>query len=244
VTLRTGEVRREEIGADQSGRITLVTGDENFIELVVVVQYTVGRLGAFLFGVEDPRTLLAASVRGALVEIVAAMPVDDILTGAKARIQQEARRLAQAALDRAGAGITLVGVNLQSVNPPPEAAQAFRAVSDARADAATAINDAESARERAINLARGEAIAVLNDARGAAATRIQRARGATDRFAALLAQRRAAPAQTHFDLYLASAQRLLPRAELVVLAPGEPPRIDLNLVPPRPAMTRPTPAAR
>ena len=60
-------------------------------------------------------------------------------------------------LDRYGAGLTLLGVNLEWAKPPIEAAQAFRDVNDAKADAATARQQAQSARERTLSLARGEA---------------------------------------------------------------------------------------
>jgi membrane protease subunit HflK len=230
--VRTGEVLREEIAGDATSQLTLVTGDENLIEVAVVVQYTVADLGAFLFAADDPRVLLAQSVRSALMETIGAMPVDDVLTSGKAAVQQAARQRVQVALDAYFAGIAVLGINLQSVSPPPEAARAFRAVSDAKSDAAKMVNDANSERERALNLSRGEASTIVEAARAGAATRVQLARGASDRFAALLAQRRQSPAQAELDLALASARRVLPRAKLVILAPGEPPRIDFNRMEP------------
>jgi len=169
-------------------------------------------------------------VRAAVVDAVSTLPVDDVLTSGKAAVQQAVRGRAQALLDRAGAGIAVVGVNLRWAAPPPEAAQAFRAVSDAKADAAKAVNDANSERERALNLAHGEASTIVETARAGAAARVQQARGATARFASLLSQRRMSPAQTDLDLRLSTARRVLSRATLVILAPGEAPHIDLNRV--------------
>jgi membrane protease subunit HflK len=194
------------------------------------VQYTISDLGAYLFRTEDPQTLVTQAVRGALVQTVAALPVDDVLTSGKAQIQQNVRRQAQGRLDRYSAGLTLLGVNLQWAKPPLEAATAFRDVNDAKADAARAVNDAQSQRERALSLARGEATRLVREATGRAAGRVQQARGATERFAQLLAQRRLAPDQTTTDLYLSTVQNVLPRAKLVLLAPGQAPQIDLNLV--------------
>ncbi len=228
--VRTGEVIRAEVTGDQTKALQLITGDENFIEMMVVVQYTIGDLGAYLFHTDDPRGLVAQTVRGALVKTVGAMPVDDVLTSGKAKIQQDVRHQAQIWLDRYGAGVTLLGVELQSAQPPIEAANAFRDVNDAKADAAKAINDAESERERALNLARGEASRLVQEANGSAAGRVQQARGATERFGKLAAQRRVAPQQTATDLYLSTMQQVLPRAKLVLLAPHQAPRIDLNLV--------------
>lgn len=228
--VRTGEVLRAEISGDQSKQLQLITGDENFIEMMVVAQYTISDLGAFLFRSDDPSALVAQTVRGGLVQTVGAMPVDDVLTSGKAQIQQQVRRRAQGWLDRYGAGVTLLGVNILWVKPPVEAATAFRDVNDAKADAARAVNEAQSQRERALSLARGEASRLVQEATAGATTRVQQARGAGERFAKLLAQRRLAPAQTATDLYLAAVQKVLPRARIVLLAPGQAPRIDLNLV--------------
>jgi membrane protease subunit HflK len=143
------------------------------------------------------------------------------------------RRATQATLDRCGVGVTLIGINLQAASPPPEAAQAFRDVSDARADAARAVNEAQSEGERGLSLARGSARGLVEEARAGADGRRRRARGAAARFDALLARLRAAPAQTRTEIYLDTARRVLPRARLVLLAPGAAPRIDLNLMDPR-----------
>lgn len=228
--VRSGEVRREEVTGDDGGPLALVTGDENIVEMAVAVQYTVGGAGAYLFGVDDPRALLVQALRAALVETAAAMTVDDLLTAGKARIQQDVKRRAQASLDRAGTGLALAGVNLQWAQPPPEATQAFRAVNDAKADASRAVSDAQSQRERALSLARGEASTITNAGRADAAARLQSARGATARFASLLAQHRQSRDAADLHLALAAARRALPRARLVVLAPGETPHIDLNVL--------------
>ena len=90
------------------------------------------------------------------------------------------------------------------------------------------IERAAGERDRSLRLARGEADKLLTEARAAADKRLQGARGAADRFAALLRQKRLAPGQTRAELYAATVQKVLPRARLVVLAPGEAPRIDLN----------------
>jgi membrane protease subunit HflK len=202
--------------------------------MLVVVQYTISDLAAYLYQTDGPQGLVTQAVRAALVETVGTMAVDDVLTSGKAAIQQEVRQRAQHALDRYGVGLTLLGVNIQGVAPPVEAANAFRDVNDAKADAATSINVAESERERAMSLARGEATQLTEEATGRAAARAQQARGTAERFAALLVQRRQSPEQTLNDLYLHTAEKVLPRAKLVLLAPRQAPRIDLNMVEPSP----------
>ncbi len=230
VKARTGDVFRVEIEGDFAPRLSLVTGDENLIESSLVVQYRIQDLRQYLFASEDPEELLRQVVRASLVRSFVATPVDDVLTSAKAAIQNEVRSDAQQRLDRYGAGVTVVAVNLQTVDPPREAAGSFRAVSDARAEAAQSIQRAGGEKDRALRLARGEAEKLVTEARAAADRRLQEARGAADRFEALLRQKRQAPGQTRTELYLTALQKVLPAARLVLLAPGVPPKIDVHLL--------------
>jgi membrane protease subunit HflK len=169
-------------------------------------------------------------VRAALVESFATTPVDDVLTAAKASIQNDVRQQAQSRLDGYGAGVTVVAVNLQTVDPPREAAGAFRAVSDARAESAQAVNQAEGERDRTLRLTRGEAEQLTTEARSDAETRRQQGHGAADRFQALLRQERVAPEQTRTELYHATIRKVLPKARLIILAPGEDPAVHLNYI--------------
>ncbi len=227
----TGEMRRAEIGGDLNRYLSLLTGDENLIEATMVVQYRISDLGDSLFAVEEPTELLRQAVLAALVEVTATLTVEDVLTTGKAGVQNSVREDAQKMLDRYGSGMTLVAVNLQSVDPPVEAAQAFREVSDARAQAAQVVNTAEGRRGRLLRIARGEAAKISEEARAAAGARVQQARGAAGRFAALLGPSRRAPGQTRDEIYFRIMNDVLPRARILVVPPGEGARIDLHLMP-------------
>jgi membrane protease subunit HflK len=229
--IQTGDVFRAEIGGDHTRYLSLLTGDENLIEATLVVQFRISDLGDSLFAVQDPTELLRQAVLAALVEVAAKMSVEEVLTTGKAAVQNNVRSDAQALLDRYGSGITLVAVNLQSVDPPLEAAQAFREVSDARAQAAQSVNNAEGRRGRLRRIARGDASKITQEARAAAETRIQQARGAAGRFSELLEHSRVAPGQTRDELYFRIMKDVLPRARILVVPPGEGARIDLQLIP-------------
>ena len=217
-------------GAGLQPRLELLTGDENIIETDVVVQYQVTKPGSFLFSVEDPTNVVVQAVRTALVHTVATMQVDEVLTSGKALVQNTARVEAQALLDRHETGVSLLAVNLQSVNPPGEAVSAFHGVSDARAQAAQAVNEAEGNREQMLSNARGMASKAVQEAMAQADARVQQARGAAERFAKVLARAKHTPEQTRIELYLNTMREVLPRARIVLLAPGEPPSIELNFM--------------
>ncbi|MEM8960026.1 MAG: FtsH protease activity modulator HflK [Acidobacteriota bacterium] len=231
VKARTGEVFRLSVEGDFATEVQLLTGDENLIETTLVVQYRISDLGAYLFATARPELLVSQAVRAGLVEAFAGTPVDELLTSAKAQVQNDVRNQAQRHLDRYGAGLTIVSVNLQTVNPPREAASAFRMVSDARAEAARKVSEAEAARGRSLRLAEGEAGKMLSEARATADGRRTAAAGAAERFNALLAQKRRSPGQTRIQLYNATIRRVLPAAQLILLPPGET-RIDVEVLPP------------
>ncbi|MEM1204608.1 MAG: FtsH protease activity modulator HflK [Acidobacteriota bacterium] len=234
VEKRTGEVFRMEIAGDWAPRLSLVSGDENLIAVASVVQYRILRLGDRLFASDDAEALIHQTVRAELLEAAAGLGVDDLLTSAKAAVQQRVQLRSQERLDTYGLGVALVSVNLQSVDPPPEAEEAFRTVLDARADAARGVSMARTRTDRRLRLARGKAAQILAEAEAAADRRRQEARGAVERFEDLLEQNRRSPDLTRTDLYARTVQEVFGKTRLVVLPPGETDHIDLNLVDPKP----------
>lgn len=227
---RTGEVFRGWVEGDLSRGLHLVTGDENLVDAAVTVQYRIARLGDYLFATESAEELVVQTLRSELVESAAMLDVDDLLTSAKAQVQQEVRERAQRRLDAYASGVILVSVNLQAVDPPREAETAFRAVVDARAQAAQAVSRAAAQRDRGLRLASGQAAQITSAAEAAANRRLQGAQGAALRFKDLLAQKRLSPDLTHTDLYTRTVRAVLPQTRLIVLAPGDVPSIDVNLL--------------
>lgn len=229
---RTGEILRLEIVGDWDPRRSLVSGDENLIAVTSVVQYRIIRLGDFLFASRDAEAIVHQTVRAELLEAAAGLGVDDLLTSAKAGIQQQVQIRSQGRLDDYGLGIGLVSVNLQAVDPPLEAEAAFRGVLDARAEAARELSLVRTRTDRQLGLARGTAAHILAEAEAAAARRLQEAQGAVERFEELLEQKRRSPELTHTDLYTRTVQAALRRPTVVILPPGETDRLDLHLVGP------------
>ncbi|MEM6796852.1 MAG: FtsH protease activity modulator HflK [Acidobacteriota bacterium] len=230
VKVATGEVSRVEVFGESVPELSFLSADSNLIDASIVVQYRIGSLGDYLFGSESPERLLRLVVRAALLEEMASTPVDDVLTSAKTAIQARVRASAQRRLDRHRSGLVVMTVNLQTVQPPLEVADAFRQVSDARAEAAQRIDKAEGERGRRLRLTRGRAEQIRAEARTEADTRLQEARGAADRFLALLESHGAAPGQTRSALYYDTLRKVLPRTKLIVLPPGESPRVDVNWI--------------
>ena len=232
VRKRTGEILRLQIVGDWDPRLSLVSGDENLITLATTVQYRILRLDDFLFASDDAEAIVHQTVRAELLEAAASLGVDDLLTSAKAGVQQRVQIHSQERLDAYGLGIALVSVNLQAVDPPLEAEEAFRAVLDSRAQAERGLSMARSRADRRLSLARGKAAKILSEAEAEADRRLQEARGAVQRFNDLLAQKRRSPDLTYTDLYARSVPEALSKTQLILLPPGETNPLDFHLVAP------------
>jgi len=193
------------------------------------VQYRISRLGDFLFASESPKQLIEQTVRAEMVEAFGSRTVDDVLTSAKAEVEQQVRAQSQRRLDLYASGVTLTSVNLQSVDPPDEAAGAFRDVVNGRAEAAAGLSRARAEQDRSLRLASGEAAQLLSTAEAEAHGRSEAAQGSAARFQDLLARYQESPRLTRTDLYTRTMLEVLPQTKIVVLPPGEQPRLDLHL---------------
>jgi modulator of FtsH protease HflK len=223
-TPRTTDVRSIDVGFTTLGQAApearssdTLTGDENILKIMLVVQYKIRDPAAFLFHVEDPHWLVERTVESALSTLVAALPVDDVLTTAKDEIQVRVIARAQEMLDAHESGLVLLGGNLQVVDPPVPVGAAFKEVASAKKDSERLLDEAREYEGRVLPEARGQAERVLSAAQGAHADRLNQARGEAARFMSVLAEYRRAPEVTRARLYVESMERLLGQMEVIVL---------------------------
>lgn len=224
---RATAVQRIEVGFRFLGKLVvteadarrsdMLTGDENILKLMMVVQYKLRDPGGYLFGAERPEFLIERAVEAAMSSAVSFRRVDDILTGSQSEIQVEAIEEAQRQLDLYGSGIVLLGGNLQVVSPPAPVIAAFNDVTAAKKDAEKQVEDARLYANQTVPGARGQAAEIVNGARGQADLRVNQARGEADRFLSMLTEYRRAPQLTRRRLYLETMERVLSRAEVMVV---------------------------
>ncbi len=224
---RATAVQRIEVGFRFLGRLVdteedarrsdMLTGDENILKLMMVVQYKLRDPADYLFRTEEPDFLIERAVESALSSAVSYRRVDYLLTGAKSEVQIEAIESAQRLLDLYGAGITLLGGNLQMVSPPVPVIAAFNDVTAAKKDAEKQVEDARLYANQTIPGAHGEAAQIVSAARGAADLRVNQAKGEADRFQSLLAGYLRDPQVMRRRLYLETMEKVLARADVVVV---------------------------
>jgi membrane protease subunit HflK len=180
----------------------MLTGDLNIVSSEFIVQYRIKNAEEYLFNVKDVGTAIRDAAEAAKRQVVGDKEVDFVLTVGKAEIQEEVRSLLQEIMDSYGAGIHIVAVQLQDVEPPKPVIGAFKDVASAKEDRDKFINQAEAYWNEIIPTAQGEAKKLLNEAEAYKAEKINRAKGEADRFTMILDESKKSEDVTRKRLYL------------------------------------------
>jgi membrane protease subunit HflK len=195
----------------------MLTGDENIIDIDVAVFWRIRDAEEFLFNTRNPESTVKSAAESVMREVIGRTPIQPALTEARAQIEQDVRRGTQAIMDQYRAGIEIVQVQLQKVDPPSQVIDAFRDVQRANADRERARNEAESFRNDIIPRARGEAERVVQEAQGFRESQIARARGEAARFNSVLAAYQAAGDVTVRRMYLETMEEILRRNPTILV---------------------------
>jgi membrane protease subunit HflK len=193
------------------------TGDENILEIRMNIQYQIKDASDYLFGMSSPDSLVPVAARAAVTEFFGRMPVEDLLTVAKSQIQRRIAQRAQSMLDEYGAGLYIVNVNLQEVNPPQEVAEAFRDVASAREEKEETINKAQGYWNTVIPQARGNAHKLISDAEGYGEEIVNQSKGDADKFSSMLNEYQRAKSVTEYRLYLETIEKIMAKAKKFVV---------------------------
>ena len=235
--LKVQQLQRLVIGGDISdgvlGRTNplisqFLTGDQNIINMRVVVQYSVGTPADYLYRATDVAKAVGAAVEAELAHRVANRHVDAVLTTEKAAIQEEVRGAAQRVIDDYGVGVLLASVSIESAQPPPEAADAFRDVAGARADAARIIDEAHGYANDLVPRARGGAQQLLSQAEAYRRRKANEAAGDASRFTQIAREYARASEINGRRLYLETMEQVLPRIRKLVIDKSG--NLDLTII--------------
>lgn len=226
-------VYREEIGfrttspgrsAQRPHESLMLTGDENIIDVQMVVQYRVDDLVKALFnvktlGVFQERTegLVHDASEAALRQVVGRHGIDETLTEGKETVQAEIKDKLQELLNRYDAGLIIDEVKLQRVRPPAQVEAAFKDVASAKEDRERLENEAHGYQNDLIPKARGGAKKMLRGADAYKIERITRAQGDADRFRAVYREYQKAPDVTETRIYVETMEKILPGMQKYII---------------------------
>jgi membrane protease subunit HflK len=233
VTPAVTQVKRIEIGfrTTSSGPQTryqelpaealMLTGDENIVSADVIVQYKIKDPVNYLFNIILPEQTVRSAAEAALRQVIGERKIDEALTVGKYEIQEETKKLLQKLLDSYKAGILIVAVQLQDVNPPVEVQAAFKDVASAKEDKSKYINQAQGYKNDIIPKARGEAVKMTKEAEGYKIERIKKAEGDIAKFNSILTEYKKGESITQARLYLEAMEEILPNMNKIIVGLDE-----------------------
>lgn len=198
---------------------SMLTGDENIVNVQFSVQYKIKDPVEYLFNVTNQAAVVRNAAEAAMREVIGKSMIDSALTDGKLKIQNDATELLQNILNRYEVGVQVIAVQLQDVHPPQDVIAAFKDVASAREDKSRIINEAEAYRNELLPRARGQAAEMVNIAEAYKATRVQNAHGETQRFLSVLAEYEKAKDVTKKRLYYEAMEDILAHAQEKVILP-------------------------
>ena len=181
---------------------SMLTQDENIVDIRFTVQYVVKDARDFLFNNLEPDDAVMLAAESAVREIVGKGTIDSVLYEQRDAVTTELAKSVQAQLDRLKAGILIKNVNVQSVQAPEQVQAAFEDAFRASSNREQTKNEAQAYANNTIPRAQGEASKLLAQAEGYRAQVVAVAEGDAQRFKSVLAEYQKAPAVTRDRLYI------------------------------------------
>jgi len=211
ITVNVDQIRPFTVNA------TMLTGDENIVDVEMAVQYRINDVKKYLFKIADPDTTVQRVTESAIRDIIGQSTLDFVITEGRAEIGSGALTLIQQILDNYDSGIEVTSVNMQPAKPPEEVKAAFDDAIKAREDEQRRINQAEAYRNEINQRAAGEAARILLEAEAYREQVVAEAAGEAKRFEQLLVEYEKAPVVTRQRLYLDTIEQVFARNPKVML---------------------------
>ena len=202
---------------DAQHKATMLTQDENIVDIELAVQYRIKSPEDYLFQVRLPDPTLRQAMESALREVVGKSKMDFILGEGRAEIADDTKRLMQGILDDYKTGLLVTTVNLQQAQPPEQVQGAFADAIQAREDEVRFKNEAEAYANGILPQARGEAARVEQESNAYMERVIAKATGEAARFLKLMEEYQKAPEVTRERLYLDAIESVFSRSNKVLM---------------------------
>jgi len=209
-------VNVEEVN-DYRFRTEMLTADEQYVFIDMVVQYRRNDPVAFSFNVEDPELTLQDVTESALRGVVGTSSLELLIGERREQIPARTMEELQQTLEGYGAGIMVTSINLSVVDYPNSVREAVDDTQKARNDKERIELEARTYSNDIIPRARGAAQRVLQDAGGYHDRVIADASGEASRFEAMLTEYQKAPGVTRDRLYLDAIEEVYGNSNKVII---------------------------
>ena len=196
---------------------SMLTQDENIVDIRFTVQYRRSDARAYLFENNRPDEAVVMAAESAVREIVGRSRVDQVLYEQRDAIAADLVKNIQSQLDRVKAGIVVSNVNMQNVQVPDAVQAAFNDAVKAGADRDRFKNEGQAYASDVIPKARGTASRLMEEAEGYRSRVVAQAEGDAQRFRSVLTEYQKAPAVTRDRLYLETMQQIYSNVTKVMI---------------------------
>ncbi|NOQ88680.1 MAG: FtsH protease activity modulator HflK [Gammaproteobacteria bacterium] len=196
---------------------TMLTQDENIVDIHGTVQYQIDNAEKYLFNVRGPETSLSQVTESALRESIGRSKMDYVITEGRGEIAIQVKGIIQKIVNNYQTGLTIFKVNIQSAKPPEAVKDAFDDVTQAREDEERFKNEAEAYRNEVLPKARGASARMREEADAYKNEVIASAEGEAERFEQLLKEYKKAPEITRERLYLDMMESVLSNSSKVMV---------------------------
>jgi len=187
---------------------SMLTQDENIVDIRFTVQYRLKDARSFLFENRDPEEAVTLAAESAVREIVGKSKIDSVLYEQRDAIAAELAKSVQDQLDRLKAGIVVVNINVQSVQPPEQVQAAFEDTLKAGQDGDRLKKEGLAYASDVIPKAQGTAARLREEAEGYKSRVVSQADGDAQRFNSVLTEYQKAPSVTRDRLYIDTMQQV------------------------------------
>ena len=216
--LRSVEVGRNSVVPATGLRdSSMLTQDENIVDIRFTVQYRLKDAKSYLFENRDPDKAVEQASESAVREIVGKSRVDQVLYEQRDAIAADLVKSIQLQLDRLKAGILVVAVNVQNVQVPEQVQAAFNDAVKAGADRDRLKNEGQAYASDVIPKARGNAARLNEEASGYSQRVVAQAEGDAQRFRSVLTEYQKAPQVTRDRMYIDTMQQVLSNVSKVLV---------------------------
>jgi membrane protease subunit HflK len=202
---------------DRSFSNTMLTEDDNIVDITMTVQYVITDARKYVLEVENPELSLQEASESAIRHVVGGSPMNDVISTGREALAVEAHERLQRYLDMYGTGITVSQFNIAQSLPPQQVRAAFDDVIKAREDNQSFQNEARRYANQVIPEARGFARRQLEEAEAYKERVVAEAQGEASRFDQLLVEYQKAPAVTRERMYIDTMQTVLSNSSKILI---------------------------
>ncbi|HGO5809835.1 TPA: FtsH protease activity modulator HflK [Mannheimia haemolytica] len=196
---------------------SMLTQDENMVQVEMTVQYRVEDPAKYLFSVSNPDDSLKQATDSALRYVIGHMTMDEILTTGRATVRERTWSTLRDIIKTYDMGLLVTDVNFQYARPPEEVKAAFDDAIKAQEDEQRLIREAEAYARGEEPIARGQAQRTIEQAQAYKEAVVLNAKGEVERLSQLLPEYKASPELTRERLYIQTMEKVMKNTPKVVM---------------------------